>query len=627
MAHGSWKQNKAKRKVEAGGLICWLTRHRPGCQNWLAMLALFAWVFSPGAAAADECWFSGNLNQGGTAIYLYNGTYTWTLNNTVISKSGASIISYGGAQYSRGAYVTTYKNPYYSIQAYQLCSYNPNAAPTVDNRAISGTEDTAVALTLAANDADAGDTHSFSIVTAPSSAAGTVSISGSRATFTPAPNWNGTTTFTYQAFDSAGAASNVATVTVTIAAVNDAPSVVARTLATTEDTAGSITLTVTDVDLNFEGDSHVWELVSVPDASEGVAVISGAKLTFTPAANWNGSTSLTYRAKDSKGVYSNTATVTISVTPVNDAPVADPKTITTLEDTPASVTLSATDIDSPAPTVFQVVTAPDAAHGTAAISGSTLTFTPAANWNGSTSLTYRAQDSGGAWSAPVTVSITVTSVNDAPSVADRTLTTAEDTSASLTLTVTDVDLSFEGDSHVLAIVAAPPATAGQVTLVGTQLSFIPAPDWFGTTTLTYQATDSHGVKSNVGTVTITVTPVNDAPVAQAKSLSLDEDTSASIQLTATDIDSPTPSVFEILTSPSSGVFTLEGGLLTYTPGVNFNGAAEFTYRAQDSSGAWSAPATVSVEVRPVNDVPDLRSSLEIRTEESAPVSVTYKVSQ
>ncbi|MGI0646840.1 tandem-95 repeat protein [Pseudomonas aeruginosa] len=567
------------------------------------------------------------MSQGGTAVYLYSGTYTWALNNTTISKSSASIISYGGQQYRRGNYVTTYKTAYYSIQAYQLCSYDPNTAPTVANRTMSGTEDTAVALTLTATDPDAGDTHSFSVVAAPSSAVGTVSISGSRATFTPAPNWNGTTTFTYQAYDSAGAASNVATVTVTIAAVNDAPSVVARTMTTNEDTAGSITLTVTDVDLNFEGDSHVWELVSVPDESEGVAVISGAKLTFTPTANWNGSTSLTYRAKDSKGVYSNTATVTITVTPVNDAPVADAKTLTTPEDTPASVTLSATDIDSPAPTVFHVVTAPNAAHGTAVISGSTLTFTPAANWNGSTSLTYQAQDSGGAWSAPVTVSITVTPVNDAPSVADRTLTTAEDTSASLTLTVTDVDLSFEGDSHVLAIVAAPPANAGQVTLVGTQLSFIPAPDWFGTTTLTYQATDSHGVKSNVGTVTITVTPVNDAPVAQAKSLALDEDTSASIQLTATDIDSPTPSVFEILTSPSSGVFTLEGGLLTYAPGLNFNGAVEFTYRAQDSSGAWSAPATVSVEVRPVNDVPDLRSSLEIRTEESAPVSVTYKVSQ
>lgn len=63
--------------------------------------------------------------------------------------------------------------------------------------------------------------------------------------------------------------------------------------------------------------------------------------------------------------------MTITVTPVNDAPVAEPKTITTLEDTPASVTLSATDIDSPAPTVFQVVTAPNAAHGTGAISGST----------------------------------------------------------------------------------------------------------------------------------------------------------------------------------------------------------------------------------------------------------------
>src|SRR5690606_23081648 len=110
------------------------------------------------------------------------------------------------------------------------------------------------------------------------------------------------------------------------------------------------------------------------------------------------------------GLRSPAATVTVTVTPVNDAPVAQPKTLTTAEDTAGQVTLTATDIDSPVPTVFQIVTAPNAAHGTASITGNKLTFTPAKDWNGSTSLTYRAQDSDGAWSAPATVNITVTPV-------------------------------------------------------------------------------------------------------------------------------------------------------------------------------------------------------------------------
>src|SRR5690606_878606 len=106
---------------------------------------------------------------------------------------------------------------------------------------------------------------------------------------------------------------------------------------------------------------------------------------------------------------------------------AEGKSLTTAEDTAGQVTLTATDIDSPAPTVFQIVTAPNAAHGTASITGNNLTFTPAKDWNGSTSLTYRAQDSDGAWSAPATVSITVTPVNDPPVAQPKTLTTAEDT--------------------------------------------------------------------------------------------------------------------------------------------------------------------------------------------------------
>src|SRR5690606_29525822 len=104
------------------------------------------------------------------------------------------------------------------------------------------------------------------------------------------------------------------------------------------------------------------------------ASISGSTLTFTPAADWNGSTSLTYRAKDPAGAYSSPATVSITVTPVNDAPVAQPKTLVTDEDTPKSVTLSATDIDSPVPTVFEIVTAPNAAHGSVTLTGNSVLF-------------------------------------------------------------------------------------------------------------------------------------------------------------------------------------------------------------------------------------------------------------
>ncbi|EMO5475164.1 tandem-95 repeat protein, partial [Pseudomonas aeruginosa] len=142
----------------------------------------------------------------------------------------------------------------------------------------------------------------------------------------------------------------------------------------------------------------------------------------------------------------------------------------------------------------------NAAHGSASIVGSTLTFTPVENWNGTTSLTYRAQDSSGAWSAPATVSITVRPVNDAPAVSARNLITPEDTSATLTLTAADVDSSV----FIFEIVS-PPAN-GVASVSGSTLTFTPASDWNGVTSLTYRAKDDAGAWSNVATITITVSP-------------------------------------------------------------------------------------------------------------------------
>ncbi|HCF3016986.1 TPA: tandem-95 repeat protein [Pseudomonas aeruginosa] len=287
----------------------------------------------------------------------------------------------------------------------------PNTPPTASNRTLSTPEDTAGVVTLVATDLD-GDALTYTIVAQPSAAHGTVTLSGNKLTFTPKPNWNGTTTLTYRATDPKGANSNTATVTVTVTPVNDSPSVANASLAIDEDTVGTLTLGVTDVDLQFEGDSHTWSIVTAPNAAHGTASITGNKLTFTPAKDWNGTTTLTYRARDSKGANSNTATITITVRPVNDAPIASNRTLTVAEDTAGTVTLLATDVDGDALT-YSLVTAPNSAHGTVTISGDKATFTPRPNWNGTTTFTYRAND-GKANSNTATVTVTVTPVNDAP---------------------------------------------------------------------------------------------------------------------------------------------------------------------------------------------------------------------
>ncbi len=138
---------------------------------------------------------------------------------------------------------------------------------------------------------------------------------------------------------------------------------------------------------------------------------TNGSFTYTPSANFNGSDSFTYTAND--GVQqSNQATVNINVNSVNDAPVANAQNVTTDEDTAKLITLTASDIDSPT-LAYSIVTGP--AHGTLSGTGSSRTYTPAPNYNGSDSFTFKAND-GQLDSNVATVSIAVTPVNDPPTI-------------------------------------------------------------------------------------------------------------------------------------------------------------------------------------------------------------------
>jgi hypothetical protein len=531
---------------------------------------------------------------------------------------------------NKTAFVRAFHDP--NLRMNELSSFvitivvgHSNSAPVAINSSLSLLEDTAGAVALKATDAD-GDALTYSIVTAPNSAHGTVTISGSRATFTPRTNWNGTSSFTFRAMDPKGEVSNIGTVTLTVTPVNDPPSGVAAVLNTNEDIPAGINLLVEDPDIPY-GDTHIFEIVSQPSGGAGAAAISGNRLTYTPAANWNGSASLTYRVRDSAGVWSAPATVTINVAAVNDAPVAQAKAFSTPEDIVGSVTLSATDIDSPVPSVFQIVTAPNAAHGTASISGNVLTFTPAANWSGVATLTYRAQDSAGAWSAPVPVTITVTPVNDPPVAVAKTLNIAEDTTGSVVLGVVDPDIPY-GDTHTYQIAGV--SQFGDATISGSTLTFTPDPDWNGSTSVTYRVRDAAGVWSAPATVTITVSPVNDKPVAQAKTLSTPEDTVGQVTLTATDIDSPVPVVFQLVGAvpATQGAAVISGNKLTFTPALNWHGVISLSYRAQDTAGAWSDAVPISVTVAAVNDVPMPTGKVPvIKTIENRAASVKLTVGQ
>jgi|GEM_PF-2875461 len=470
--------------------------------------------------------------------------------------------------------------------------FSTNDPPVAMTDVAVTAEDTPVSGTVTATDTD-GDPLTYSVVTQP--ADGTLTAFDTNTgdfTYSPDANFNGVDTFTFRANDGT-ADSNTATITITVTPVNDAPVANDDTISTAEDTPVSDVLVATDVD----GDLLVYTIVSNP--TDGVVTIdnpSTGAFTYTPDANFNGVDTFTFRATDALA-NSNTATVTINVTPANDAPVASDDTISTSEDTPVSDTVTATDADGDALT-YSVVTQP--ANGTLTsfdANTGAYTYAPDTNYNGSDSFTFRAND-GTANSNTATITINIGASNDAPVAIDGTLTTGEDTPANDTLTATDAD----GDTLTYSVVTQP--TNGTVTITDATTgayTYTPNANYNGGDSFTFRVNDGT-TNSNTATVTVIVTPVNDAPVAQDATTSTQEDSTVMGTLSATDVDGDTLT-YSVASQPSNGtVMVSAAGDYTYTPDANYNGTDSFTFVANDGTTD-SNEATVTINVGADNDVP------------------------
>ncbi|MDL1916138.1 tandem-95 repeat protein, partial [Anaerolineae bacterium CFX4] len=213
--------------------------------------------------------------------------------------------------------------------------------------------------------------------------------------------------------------SNVATVTITVNPVNDAPVAVNDAYATDEDTTLNVAAPgVLTNDTDIDGDPLTAVLVVGP--TNGTLTLNGdGGFVYTPNANFNGSDTFTYKANDGTAD-SNVATVTITVNPVNDAPVAVNDAYATDEDTALNVAtpgVLTNDTDAEAdPLTTVLVVGPT--NGTLTLSSDGgFTYTPNANFNGSDSFTYRTSD-GTLLSNIVTVTLNVGAVNDAPVAVD-----------------------------------------------------------------------------------------------------------------------------------------------------------------------------------------------------------------
>ncbi len=471
------------------------------------------------------------------------------------------------------------------IYAIQVASVND--APSVTGETREVLEDGFADVDVLANDTDV-DGDALTLHSVGTAGQGSVEQlpDGRTLRYRPNANISGSDSFTYTVRDGQGGFSS-GTVSVQTLPVNDAPVAQDQTASTGEDTAKVIGLGAGDQ----ETADLTRTIVSGPTHGT-LGPIAGTQVTYTPAPNYHGPDSFRFKVNDGS-LDSATATVSLTVTPVNDVPTTGAVTITTNEDVPTGFTLSASDVDGD-PLTFSAP--PTTSLGT--ISGGTgaaRTFTPTPNANGTTNFSYTVTD-GSSPAVEASASITVNPVNDAPAADDQAASTAEDTATTVTLTSSDVD----GGAPIYSIVGGPAHGTLSAISAG-QVTYTPALNYHGADSFRFKTNDG-ALDSAAATVSIAVTPVNDPPVARDDDSVTVEGAPRVVDVLSNDDDIEDDELSVAVGSvsdPAHGTATaLDDGTVRYTPDANFEGSDSFTYAASDGGLTDSDAATVAIDVIP-----------------------------
>jgi VCBS repeat-containing protein len=493
--------------------------------------------------------------------------------------------------------------------------------------------------TLSAVDPDVGDSHVFALAEgAGSDDNGSFRVSGSTLV-TAAVLDAGDYAVRIRATDQGGA-SFARGFTVTVQGtpsppVNTAPTAAAKTvLGVTAGGPTSLTLSGNDAD----GDPLTFHIVRQPshgtldttapaaDCNAGTPSVCTATVVYIAPAGFSGSDDFSYTVNDG-ATDSASATVTIEVIGSVDPapgvrPVADAKTVTGVsEDTDKSIDLTGTDADGD-PLTF-AVTQPD--HGTldtttptaSCVAGSctaTVVYAPDANYHGTDSFTYTVDD-GTHSSTAATVSITIDPVDDTPVTDDLTVDATEDTDKSIDLTGTDAD----GDPLAYVVTQPDHGTLDTTTPTASCVAgsctatvvYAPDANYHGDDSFTYTVDDGTHT-STAATVSITIDPVNDAPVADDGQVEGPQDTDLPVNLGALVSDVETSDAdltYTIVSGPSHGSLSGGGSGQTYRPAAGYTGSDSFTYSVADRGD-------------PDDCVPDAPGCAVFETSQTRTVSIT-----
>jgi len=475
-----------------------------------------------------------------------------------------------------------------------------NDAPNVADDWIATDEDTAVVTgNLLDNDIDInGD--AIWVESLSQAAHGRVGYSGNgEFSYVPEANYNGPDSFTYTITDGSGLRS-MATVIVTVNAVNDAP-VAADNQAFTDEDMPVLTDDVLADDTDIDGDLLTVESFT-QGANGAVSYSEYGRFLYSPRADFNGTDSFTYTVSDGNGG-ADTAVVTVAIHPVADVPRAGDDAVATDEDTLVVIRdLLGNDEDVDGEEISILSTTRPTYGALIDNLDGTFTYAPRSNYYGLDSFLYTIVDPTGR-SDTATVRLTINSVNDAPQASDDSVVTDEDTPV-IVVDLLDDDTDIDGD--ILEIQSFTQGAYGTVVdnLDGT-LTYSPLANYHGSDSFTYVVSDGNG-GTDEALVSITVNSVNDAPQAAGDTITTHEDFPAitgDVLANDTDVDGDSLSVQSFTQGTGGTVLNNSDGTFTYIPNVNHNGPDSFTYTITDGNGGLSTVA-VNVTITPDNDLYD-----------------------
>lgn len=324
----------------------------------------------------------------------------------------------------------------------------------------------------------------------------------------------------------------------------------------------------------------------------GALNASTGVVTYTPNAGYLGPDGFTFTVKDSAGLVSAPAGVTLNV--VVGTPTATAQTVSVAHNTAKAITLTGTDTNIPARKLtFAIATTPK--HGTLGVlntASGAVTYTPVNNFQGTDSFTFTVTN-GTYKSAPATVTLSV--APGVPTAKAQAVAVIHNTAKAITLTGTDTDAPALPLTYSIAT-APTHGTLGPLNFTTGAVIYTPAANYHGTDSFTF--TVKNGVNTSLP-ATVTLTVAVGAPTAIAQSVSVAHNTAKVITLTGADADVPGLTLtYAIAVAPSHGtlgVLNTATGAVTYTPSANYHGNDTFTFTVSNGTTK-SAAAAVSISV-------------------------------